>query len=117
MDKHKMGENICDICGTIFMARLDRIEKGKARYCSQICWHKILSKLGGVAMRKRYPILAASNLRFAPTARKIAEKELPDKPCEICGNPKVDKHHDDYAKPLEVMWLCRRHHIQRHINL
>jgi hypothetical protein len=35
-------------------------------------------------------------------------------PCEICGNPKSDGHHDDYSKPLQVRWLCRRHHIAHH---
>jgi hypothetical protein len=36
-------------------------------------------------------------------------------PCEVCGNPKTDGHHDDYAKPLAVRWLCRSHHRQHHI--
>jgi len=34
------------------------------------------------------------------------------KPCQICGVLKVDGHHPDYKKPLEVIWLCRKHHIQ-----
>jgi hypothetical protein len=32
-------------------------------------------------------------------------------PCTICGALKVDAHHPDYSKPLEVVWLCRKHHI------
>ena len=35
-------------------------------------------------------------------------------PCEICGNEKSDAHHHDYSRPLEVKWLCRRHHAQSH---
>lgn len=35
-------------------------------------------------------------------------------PCEVCGAPKVDAHHDDYSKPLEVRWLCRPHHVEHH---
>ena len=31
-------------------------------------------------------------------------------PCEICGNPKSESHHEDYRKYLEVRWLCRKHH-------
>ena len=36
------------------------------------------------------------------------------KPCEVCGSSKVDGHHEDYCKPLEVRWLCRRHHGEEH---
>ena len=35
-------------------------------------------------------------------------------PCEVCGELKVDAHHDDYTKPLEVRWLCRDHHKELH---
>ena len=30
--------------------------------------------------------------------------------CEVCGDPNVHAHHDDYDKPLEVRWLCPLHH-------
>ena len=40
--------------------------------------------------------------------------KLIKQPCEKCGAEKADAHHDDYAKPLEVRWLCRSHHIAWH---
>lgn len=40
--------------------------------------------------------------------------KLTKKPCDVCGNPKVDAHHEDYNKPLEVRWLCRKHHVLAH---
>ncbi len=36
-------------------------------------------------------------------------------PCEICGTTEIiHGHHEDYAKPLEVRWLCARHHRRLH---
>lgn len=35
-------------------------------------------------------------------------------PCEVCGKSSAQAHHDDYSKPLEVLWLCRFHHGERH---
>ena len=35
--------------------------------------------------------------------------------CEICGTVKnVEAHHDDYAKPMDIRWLCRTHHREHH---
>ena len=34
--------------------------------------------------------------------------------CEICGADDVVAHHDDYAKPLTVRWLCHKHHHEWH---
>jgi hypothetical protein len=30
--------------------------------------------------------------------------------CEICGSSNANAHHDDYSKPLEVRWFCRKDH-------
>ena len=38
-------------------------------------------------------------------------------PCEICHTSvNIEAHHDDYAKPLDVRWLCKLHHIEHHNN-
>jgi ribosomal protein S27AE len=34
--------------------------------------------------------------------------------CEVCGIHKVQAHHDDYSRPLNVRWLCGKHHREFH---
>lgn len=47
----------------------------------------------------------------------IAKGKLKKEPCKICGDIKVDAHHDDYSKPLDIVWLCRKHHAEYHKEL
>lgn len=37
-------------------------------------------------------------------------------PCQRCGKDNAEKHHEDYEKPLEVVWLCRRCHAHVHMK-
>lgn len=39
--------------------------------------------------------------------------------CECCNTSDVmiEAHHCDYAKPLDVMWLCKRCHADWHNNI
>lgn len=35
--------------------------------------------------------------------------------CSKCGRKtKIEGHHSDYSKPLEVIWLCHRCHVRLH---
>lgn len=48
------------------------------------------------------------------TNRAIKAGILMRQPCIICLDEKVDAHHEDYTKPLDVVWICRLHHMQYH---
>lgn len=50
------------------------------------------------------------NTHYDKVFARSCIKDLPKKPCEICGNPVVEGHHDDYKKPYRVRWLCKEHH-------
>ena len=39
---------------------------------------------------------------------------LKQSPCEDCGDQNSHGHHADYFKPLDIAWLCRKHHRDRH---
>lgn len=52
-------------------------------------------------------------------ARHIAGNALRDgkifkQPCIICGHEKTEGHHPDYDRPLDVVWLCMKHHKEAH---
>lgn len=36
------------------------------------------------------------------------------RPCMVCGSKKSEAHHPDYSKPLDVIWLCKKHHVDIH---
>lgn len=55
---------------------------------------------------------ARYNIYNAIVAGKIFKK-----PCQICGELKVEAHHSDYSKPLDVIWLCKNHHLELHRNI
>ena len=50
-------------------------------------------------------------------ARAIKKGNLIPLPCIRCNEIKSLAHHEDYDKPLDVMWLCQPCHKQRHKEL
>lgn len=50
----------------------------------------------------------------ALVAQALKDGRLARKPCEICGDANSVAHHEDYSKPLEVVWVCRKHHMAAH---
>lgn len=88
---------------------------------------KVYSSLpAAVAQRRLYAlehpeVVRAARARWAKkNLEKVAAKNAVDvavrqgkivkTPCGVCGKKKVEGHHKDYSKPLEVEWLCKKHH-------
>jgi len=72
---------------------------------------RIAGRRGGAAFVKRYPFKKQAT---SAVSNAIRDGKLERKPCEVCGATKVEAHHPDYTKPLEVMWLCKPHHDEWH---
>jgi len=49
--------------------------------------------------------------------KAIARGELLRSWCEVCGAGNTHAHHEDYSKPFDVIWLCPKHHAERHRNM
>ena len=66
-------------------------------------------------------------MKFLQTSRKVLARAkvqyalqrglLVRLSCQICGQQKAQAHHEDYSRPLDVIWLCPQHHAQLHIEL
>lgn len=58
------------------------------------------------------------NARFRVTNAIRRGKMIRGTKCEVCGKEgKMEAHHDDYKKPLEVKWLCDICHRHEHDKL
>ncbi len=44
----------------------------------------------------------------------IRDGKIVKQPCEVCGDAIVHAHHCDYDKPLDIVWLCPKHHEEWH---
>lgn len=84
------------------------------------------SKKGKEAMRKASRKCRLSNPKQAAAKAKVGWAikvgKLALQPCERCGRKPeqingrriIEAHHPDYSKPLEIIWLCKKHHSDVH---
>lgn len=68
-----------------------------------------------IEQRKKFPEKYAA---YQAVQRALRTKKLVQGPCSVCGSTvMIHAHHEDYSKPFEVIWLCRKHHQERHKEL
>jgi len=75
--------------------------------------HKRSQAMGQFRHALNYPEKLAARMIVA-LALRAGVLVRPDV-CEMCHeNPKPQAHHEDYSKPVDVMWLCSKCHIELH---
>lgn len=107
----------CLVCGK-------PVAKLTNRFCSKSCSNRGVKRYryhDGLTdyQRHRDVILARVKRAYVKDktiARIKARRAVPDiRPCESCGSERnVIRHHDDYAEPTVVRFLCRRCHAFQH---
>ena len=102
--------------------RRSQTEHGKASARARVA--KYSKTDAGFLTRKRYFVSKRPTERYRkenPEKYEAHKKVqiallmgwLTRQPCIKCDE-KADAHHEDYSKPLEIVWLCRAHHKERH---
>lgn len=74
------------------------------------------------AARKARRLALAGRDKMVHRAHSKVQKALKSgrlvaEPCAVCSSKDVQAHHEDYSKPFDVVWLCRPHHIARHMEI
>jgi hypothetical protein len=64
-----------------------------------------------VKWREKNPLAYKAHYQLTNAVRDGRIKKLP---CEFCGEARTHGHHRDYAKPLDVVWLCAKCHHRLH---
>lgn len=122
--------NICDKEKSLNEFTRDKSSLNGFGYQCLVCKRVVFAKWFNSKLGKQYKIAhrikaieneARSTLKF-PEKRKAREilrmnvrsGNVQKLPCEFCGDLKSEAHHTDYSKPLDVRWLCKKHHVSIH---
>lgn len=105
-----MIKDICSKCSR----PLEETRAGKQRYC-RACHAEHMRNTR--PKHSELPELARKKANARSYVHEYIKRGKVIKlPCAVCGSERSEAHHEDYCKPLEVIWLCREHHLKLHAS-
>ena len=120
MDIQRNTNKLCSKCGidkprNEFHQRT-KSKDGYASWCKQ-CKHNWKRNTdAGIKYKRKSKSKWSKNNREKANAHLIVclavkTGKLIREPCNVCGNnTDIHGHHENYDKPLDVIWLCRKCH-------
>lgn len=91
-------------------ANLTRIREYDRNRFQKSLKRKRQNRANTIKFRTEYPEKYAAQ---TAVGNAIRDGKLKRQPCRECGK-KAHAHHEDYSKPLDVIWLCPAHHAEVH---
>lgn len=95
----------CKECGLI---------NGRKHYITKSEWAKNHKEVHVKAVREYESRNPEKKKAWGILNKEIKNGKIVKQPCIVCANKIVQGHHEDYNKPLEVVWLCSTHHKDVH---
>lgn len=126
MSDGRMGKCKECTCADVRRNRLEKVEqyrdydKARAMRPDRVQARKeyIATEQGKISRQKALAKYADSfpdrRMAHYAVSNAIRDGRLFKMPCMICGAEKVEGHHPDYSRPLDVVWLCNPHHREAH---
>lgn len=115
---HPEGVFRCD-CGLLVVTRLRSAESGYRTDCNRCAakrYTRDTERFHATAYGQS--LLAKAESQRTWTAAKLRGATVPAVACEGCGGATgLGGHHEDYRRPLDVIWLCNVCHPKRHAEL
>lgn len=107
-DGHQGKCKSCTIIATAANPNAKLNDRRRELTSKRKAWKKNYLRL----LRKKYP---QRDKARALINRMVRSGKLVRQKCVVVGCDKVgEAHHQDYSKPLSVIWLCRFHHMELH---
>lgn len=100
--KHSRHDGLQDIC----------------KSCKKIQNNKYWkSENGKMAARRRKEKSPDKIISRYITRQAVHHGIISKENCVVCGDDKVEAHHKHYFRPLDIVWLCPKHHREIHTSI